>query len=298
MLAGLAAVVFAAAATLTLAAWPIGAPHRLTVKQGDANRGAYLARTAGCIACHTDIASGGKPLAGGAPLKTKFGTFYAPNLTTDKEFGIGGWSIDQFATAVRTGVSPQGHAYYPAFPYLFYSKLSDQDIADLWSAFQTVPAVQLASKEQDLSFPFNLRFGLKLWRAAFQSVEPFTQRADKSEDWNRGAFIVKGPAHCGACHTPRNLAGAREVEFALHGAPEMPDGGKSPPITAQALIKKGWTKEDLAYALRSGIARDGDVFGGSMGEVVRDGTAFMTQADLEAIATYLLDTEKAANATE
>lgn len=283
------AIVVTMAGTLALSAWPIKVPQKLSVTQGDPARGAYLARASGCIACHTDVSGGGKPLAGGAPLKTKFGTFYAPNLTTDESYGIGDWTIEQFAQAVRHGVSPEGRPYYPAFPYLFYSKLSDQDIADLWAAFKTVPPVPVASREQELQFPFNMRFGLKLWRAAFQTGETFRPRGDKSAEWNRGAFLVQGPAHCGACHTPRNIAGARDVEFALHGAPEMPDGGKSPAITARALKKKGWTKDDLVYALRSGVMPDGDVFGGSMGEVVRDGTAFLSEADLNAIATYLME---------
>jgi mono/diheme cytochrome c family protein len=295
---GAAATVVTVAGTLALSAWPIAVPQKLSVTTGDPNRGAYLARASGCIACHTNVTGGGKPLAGGPPLKTKFGTFYAPNLTTDKETGIGDWTIEQFAAAVRNGVSPDGRPYYPAFPYLFYSKLSDQDIADLWTAFQTVPPVQQASNPQELTFPFNLRFGLKLWRAAFQGNEPFTPRPDKDEAWNRGAFLVRGPAHCGACHTPRNLAGARDAEFALHGAPEMPDGGKSPPITSSALKKRGWTEEALAFALRSGVMPDGDVFGGTMGEVVRDGTSFLSDGDLKAIATYLLDPENDSDVAE
>lgn len=286
------ALAFAGLGAAGLWAWPISRSLKLTAMPGDANRGAYLARMAGCIACHTNVEGGGKPLAGGLALKTKFGTFYSPNLTTDRDNGIGAWTVEDFARAVRQGVSPQGDVYYPAFPFPFYTKLSDQDIADLWAAFQTVPPVAEPSKPQDLNFPFSFRSGLKLWRALFLPEGGASIDTSKSETWNRGKFIVEGPAHCGACHTPRNFAGAREIESQLHGTDDLPDGGKSPPITAEALRKNGWTHKDIIYALKTGLMPDGDAFGGSMGEVVRDGTSFLTDEDLKAIATYLLNEDE------
>lgn len=287
----LTAVALASAGAVTAAvfAWPIGRSVELSTKVGDVNRGAYLARMAGCIACHTNVEGGGAPLAGGLALPTQFGTFYSPNLTTDKQYGMGDWTIEDFSKAVRQGISPEGKPYYPAFPYPFYTKLSDQDIADLWAAFQTVPPVNEASKPQDMVFPFNFRDGLKLWRAAFLPSGGFEPDTSRSELWNRGRFIVEGPAHCGACHTPRNFAGARQAELKLHGADGLPDGGKSPPITSEVLLEKNWTISSLKYALKTGILPDGDAFGGSMGEVVRDGTSFLSDEDLTAIATYLLE---------
>lgn len=258
---------------------------------GDANRGAYLARMSGCIACHTNTEKNDAPLAGGLSIKTAFGAFYSPNLTTDKEFGIGDWSVERFSLAVRKGISSSGEPYYPAFPYPFYSKLTNQDIADLWAAFQTVPPVKTASKPQDMKFPFNFRSGLKIWRAAFLNQSSFAPEPTKNEIWNRGKYIVEGPAHCGACHTPRNFAGARQVELQLHGASDLPNGGKPPPITPEKLRHKGWTIGNLKYALKTGVLPDGDAFGGAMGEVVRDGTSFLNDDDLTAIATYLLDKE-------
>ncbi|WP_210237514.1 c-type cytochrome [Martelella lutilitoris] len=234
-------------------------------------------------------AQGGPPLAGGLALKTDFGTFYTPNLTTDKQEGMGDWTVDQFANAVRRGVSPGGEPYYPAFPYPFYSKFSDQDLADLWAAFQTVPADASPSREHALVFPFNIRSGQKLWRAAYLDLEPFEPDPSRSDRWNRGKYITRGAAHCGACHTPRNFAGARQAALALHGADSLPDGGTSPPITAKALIDGGWTVSNLTYALQTGVMPDGDTFGGSMGEVVRDGTQYLTKQDREAIASYLLN---------
>ncbi|MEP3431134.1 MAG: cytochrome c [Roseibium sp.] len=269
--------------------WPIGTEANLTVTKGDAQRGAYLARMSGCIACHTDADGGGQPLAGGLKLPTDFGTFYSPNLTTDPENGIGEWTVEQFAKAVRQGVSPDGKAYYPSFPYPFYGRFSDQDVADLWAAFQTVPPVAEPSRPHEMVPPFNVRAGLKVWRALFLQSGPHEPDPEKSEEWNRGKFIVEGPAHCGACHTPRNFMGARQANYSLQGADKLPDGGKSPSITSVALKQGGWTIRSLQYALQTGIMPDGDVLGGSMGEVVRDGTAFLSDADRKAIAIYLLE---------
>ncbi len=256
--------------------------------QGDADRGAYIARMSGCIACHTNEAGGGEILAGGPRLETPFGIFQGPNVTPHVEQGIGDWTLQDFARALRYGVSPEGDPYYPAFPYVFYSKLTDQDIADLWAAFQTVPASDAASRNQDLDFPFDQRWSLRGWQRLFFRPGAFESELDKSEQWNRGKYIVTGPAHCGACHTPRNMLGARDAEEALHGAGGLPGGERSPPITPEALREKGWTETNLAFGLRFGTKPDGDVFGGSMGEVVRDGTSWLTDDDLRAIAHYLL----------
>lgn len=256
--------------------------------EGDVGRGAYLARASGCIACHTDTENGGRPLAGGAPLETAFGTFHAPNLTTDKTEGIGAWSIDDFARAVRQGVSPQGEPYYPSFPYGFYTRFSNQDIADLWAAFQTVPPVAQASKPQELGFPFNIRAGLHLWQGLYFEPGRFQPAPDRDKQYNRGAFLVEAAGHCAACHTSRNLMGALDEDAPLGGAESLPGGGSSPAIHADALKQQGWSVQDLAYALGSGITPDGDVLGASMGEVIREGTAFLSEEDRQAIATYLL----------
>ncbi|TCK02352.1 c-type cytochrome [Marinobacterium mangrovicola] len=255
---------------------------------GDVGRGAYLARASGCIACHTNTDAGGSPLAGGAPLETAFGTFYAPNLTTDKIEGIGAWSIDDFARAVREGVSPEGDPYYPAFPYGFYTRFSDQDVADLWAAFKTVPPVAQPSKPQQLGFPFNIRSGLHLWQEMYFDPGRFQPVAEQDTQYNRGKFLVEAAGHCAACHTSRNLLGALDQDDPFAGAEGLPGGGSSPAIHAEALKQRGWSVQDLAYALSSGITPDGDVLGATMGEVIREGTAFLSDEDRQAIATYLL----------
>ncbi|MVO17614.1 c-type cytochrome [Parasedimentitalea huanghaiensis] len=288
---GLVAAIAAATGLGAVIAWPIGVlPPPLIELEGDVNRGAYLARASGCIACHSDFRSGGAPLAGGVQLETPFGAIYSPNLTTDSQEGIGDWDVQKFAVAVRQGISPDGSPYYPAFPYPFYMNFTDQEIVDLWAAFQTVPASDTPSREPELMFPFNQRWGMKLWRAAFLEP-PHTDPVPGNDGiWNRGRELVEGAAHCAACHTGRNFAGARMSDTEhFQGNADLPGGDKSPAIDAETLRERGWTVESLAYGLRSGIMPDGDVFGGGMGEVVNYGTSFLTDADRTAIATYLMD---------
>ena len=272
-------------------AWPIGAPVSDLTLQGDAQRGSYLARASGCIACHTTREAAGAPLARGAPLRTNFGALDPPHLTTDVEHGMGGWTVEDFARAVRQGVSPDGDPYYPTFTYPFYANFSDQDIADLWAAFQTVPPVAEAAPEHDVVFPFDQRWGLKLWRAAFLATPDTAPEPDKSDAWNRGKVLVNGATHCAACHTPRNVVGARIISERFSGNADLPVGGKAPSILSSDLLAEGWTADDLAYALRSGITPSGDVFGGSMAEVVQFGTRFLTDDDLNAMATYIMDSD-------
>ncbi|MDV7142980.1 cytochrome c [Tropicimonas sp. TH_r6] len=269
--------------------WPIRDDPGTIELAGDPNRGAYLARASGCIACHTDMAGGGAPLAGGAPLETPFGTFVPPNLTTDPEHGIGVWTIGDFAVAVRQGVSPEGEPYFPSFTYPFYGNFTDQDIADLWAAFQTVPAVAEPAPDHDVAFPFNQRWGLKLWRAAFLEAPDTDPVAGRSDAWNRGRQLVEGASHCAACHTPRNPVGARLSGAAFAGNEDLPGGDAAPSILPGDLVERGWTVTNLAFALRTGVMPDGDAFGGSMGEVVQGGTAFLSPEDLTAMATYVLD---------
>jgi mono/diheme cytochrome c family protein len=205
---------------------------------------------------------------------------------------MGDWSIEDFARAVRQGISPDGAPYYPTFTYPFYANFTDQDIADLWAAFQTVPPVDEAAPAHDVAFPFNQRWGLKLWRGAFLTPPETLPDADRSDAWNRGRLLVNGAAHCAACHTPRNFAGARIASQRFSGNADLPVGGKAPSLLAHDLEAEGWTAEDLAYALRSGITPSGDVFGGSMAEVVQGGTRFLTDEDLAAMATYIMSIDE------
>ncbi|MCK0141966.1 cytochrome c [Aliiroseovarius sp. F20344] len=287
---GLAGTVLASAGLAAVIAWPIGPSIESISLVGNVDQGAYLARASGCIACHTNFAEGGLPLAGGVALETPFGTLFSPNLTTDPDHGIGRWSMAQFARAVRQGVSPMGEPYYPAFTYPFYANFSDQDIADLWAAFQTVPPVETSSIDHEMAFPFDQRWGLKLWRAAFLEPPRTNPIQGKGDVWNRGRELVEGATHCAACHTGRNFAGARNSDTEhFMGSDALPGGDKAPAIDVQTLQARGWDAASLAYALRTGLTPDGDAFGGAMGEVVLYGTSFLSEADRQAIATYLMD---------
>ncbi len=278
--------------------WTIGEPEALGMLTGDAMKGAYLARSGGCVTCHTDIANAGRALAGGAPLDTPFGSFVPPNITADFDAGIGSWTLDQFAVAIRQGINPDGKAYYPAFPYEFYAEFSDQDVADLWTAIREVPAVPTAAPPHDVNFPFNQRWGLKLWRAAFMSPVSMTPVLGQSDSWNRGQQLVEGAAHCAACHTGRNFLGGLQADKAFSGNDSLPGGSKAPSIRTADLRAANWTSKKLEYALRTGIMPSGDVLGGSMAEVVQAGTSYLTDADREAIANYLLDPKDGSIAPE
>ena len=282
--------VLASAGLAAIIAWPIGRSLEPISLVGNVDQGAYLARASDCIACHTDFAQGGAPLAGGVALETPFGTLYSPNLTTDPDYGIGGWTMAQFARAVRQGVSPTGEPYYPAFIYPFYANFSDQDIADLWAAFQTVPPVATPSPDHEMTFPFDQRWGLKLWRAAFLEPPRNDLIPGKEDVWNRGRELVEGATHCAACHTGRNFAGARKSDTEhFMGSEALPGGDKAPAIDVKTLRARGWDTGSLADALRTGITPEGDAFGGAMGEVVLYGTSFLSEADRQAIATSLMD---------
>ncbi|MGV8856590.1 MAG: c-type cytochrome [Devosia sp.] len=276
-------------AVLALIFWQLPAEQSVPELKGDAKRGAYLARLSGCVTCHT--APGEQPMSGGSALKSKFGNFYAPNITPDTQHGIGSWTFQQFARAVRQGVSPDGESYYPAFPFEFYASLTDRDLADIWEALQAVPAAAEPSTPNAVNFPFNIRLGLKPWRSLFERSYTYREDPSRSKAWNQGRYLVMGPAHCAACHSPRNLAGGLAPGGDLSGDPSMQDGGVSPSISWWDLQEGGWTKAGLVSALRTGVLPDGDTLGGSMAEVVHGGTSFLLTKHLEDIATYLLDIE-------
>jgi mono/diheme cytochrome c family protein len=259
---------------------------------GDAERGAYVLRMGGCASCHTDAANKGAFLAGGRSLQTPFGTFYTSNLTPDPETGIGGWSTGAFVQAMTKGVSPEGHDYYPAFPYTSYANMTLQDLADLKAYLDRVEPVTNAVPPNALDFPYGFRPLLKPWKAMFFRTNGIEPDPGQSESWNRGAYLVQGPTHCGECHTPRNQLGARDQSRHLAGNPEGPNGRSVPNITPHPDDGiGGWSPTDLSYALETGILPDFDVLGGAMSEVVRDSTGHLTAEDRAAIAEYVLSLE-------
>jgi mono/diheme cytochrome c family protein len=285
-----ALMLLAAVGAWLLVPWA-GVPPEIALS-GDPERGAYVLRMGGCIACHTDAKGGGAHLAGGRALTSPFGTFYTSNITPDPESGIGGWSTGDFVRALTEGTSPDGRPYYPAFPYPSYTRMSLQDLADLKAHLDTVEPIANAVQDHDLPFPFSLRPTLKVWQLLFFSPGPWQPEPDRSEAWNRGAYLVNGPGHCSECHTPRNALGAPETDRFLAGTASGPEGKAVPNITPHEKDGIGkWSAGDLTFALQIGFLPDGDAVGGAMAEVVREATAHLTPEDRAAIAEYLLSLE-------
>ena len=268
--------VFLAAATVFSAAAAAAAAHA-----GDPVQGAYLAAVAGCASCHTDVEGRGRPYAGGPALTSDFGTFRAPNITSDPDYGIGTWSEDDFVRALKRGVSPGGQPYYPAFPYVSYARMTDQDARDLHAYFRTVEPVPEAGPDHDLAFPFSVRLGLWAWRLLY--FDP----ADASLDTaSRGGYLANALAHCGECHTPRNRLGALRTGMAMAGA-RLGDGDVAGNLTPDPDTGLDWDATDLRFFLQTGLTPDGDAAGGAMALVVEHSTGKMTPEDLEALVTWL-----------
>jgi mono/diheme cytochrome c family protein len=286
-LLGLAVVVVVAAGTGAYMLSPVAGPARDLSLKPDVAHGQYVIALGGCVACHTDSDKKGAMLAGGAAIHTQFGDFYPPNITPDKTAGIGGWTLAEFSRAMSDGQGPHG-PLYPSFPYTSFTHMSDQDIVDLWAALQQVPPVATPAPDNALPFPFSIRQLIAGWQHLFFKPQRFTPDPKQSAAWNRGAYLAQGPGHCIECHSPRNALGAIERDQAFHGSPAGGPGGKAANITAAGLKHDGYDHDSLIAALQTGFTPDSDALGGPMGEVVDDATSKWTDADLDAIATFLL----------
>lgn len=258
--------------------------------QGDAARGETWFWAGGCASCHAAQGAKGEDrlrLGGGRVLKTEFGDFVPPNISSDPVDGIGSWSAGDLANAMLRGVSPEGRHYYPAFPYASYTRMKPADIADLSAYLHTLPAVSGKAAENDLRFPFNIRRGMGLWKLAFLTDAPAVELRGASAEALRGQYLVEGPGHCGECHTPRNFAGAMDVSRWLGGAPAAEGTGRVPNITSGEGGIGDWSASDIAYFLETGFTPDFDSVGGSMVEV-QENFAMLTGEDRAAVAAYLL----------
>jgi mono/diheme cytochrome c family protein len=269
---------------------PVQGPTRDLTLTGDATRGAELIRIGGCVTCHTDPKNRDAMLAGmqTVGLTTPFGTFYPPNITSSKSAGIGNWTLEMFSKAMSDGEGPDGHLY-PAFPYDSYTLMSDQEIADLYTALMQVPAVDTPSRPHDVGFPFNIRLAMAGWKHLFFTPQRYAPDTSRSEQWNRGRYLVFGPAHCVTCHSPRNLLGGIEKGRELSGNPGGGPGGKAPSILRADLEEDFYDPESLVQVLVDGSTPDFDFLGGAMGEVIRDETSQWSEADRAAVAAYLFD---------
>jgi mono/diheme cytochrome c family protein len=255
-------------------------PHR-----PDLANGKMLFYIGGCASCHATPGQKDRTkLGGGMELKSSFGTFYPPNISSDPNDGIGGWTDAQFLTAMTKGTSPNGEHLYPAFPYTSYQRMSYRDLRDLFAFLKTLPAVQGRAPAHELVFPFDVRRLIGGWKLLFLDGEPFQPDPSKADDWNRGAYLVNGPGHCAECHSPRNFLGGIVASERLAGGPNPEGKGWVPNITQKGLAK--WTVKDIAYLLETGTTLDGDSVGSNMREVVRN-TAEISADDRTAIATYI-----------
>nr|WP_244106825.1 cytochrome c [Burkholderia cenocepacia] len=246
-------------------------------------RGAYLARAADCVACHT--APGGTPYAGGRAFDLPFGKIYSTNLTPDKETGIGDWTDDAFVRAVRQGVGRAGHLY-PAMPYTSYTAMSREDVLDIKTYLLSLAPVRQAAPLNTLAFPFNQRWGMAFWNAIFFHEQRFRPDPAKSVEWNRGAYLAGPLGHCGECHTPRNAGFAMQSRAYLSGADI--DGWKAYNTTQDDLYGIGaWRDEQIAGYLSTGHARGRSSAAGPMAEVVEHSLQHLTSNDIGALVAYL-----------
>lgn len=259
------------------------------IAAGDLKHGEYVARLGGCHSCHTDPAKKDAPLAGGLALATPFGTFHVPNITPDPDTGIGRWSDDDFLRAMTEGVAPDGSPYYPAFPYTSYTRMQRQDLLDLKAYLDTVKPVRNAVRSHDLRFPYSVRSALRVWKWLYFRPGTFRPDPGRSASWNRGAYLVTGPGHCGECHTVRNFLGATKEAHALAGMKEGPDGKRVANITPHPKDGIGlWSADDMVEFLKSGTRPFGEEVDAPMDEVISDSTSHWTLDDQKATAEYLL----------
>jgi mono/diheme cytochrome c family protein len=242
--------------------------------------GRYQSVLGDCEGCH------GKNLAGGIALTTPFGKLVTPNITPDKDTGIGNYSAEDFRQAMKAGIAPGGKLLYPAMPYPSYAHMRDGDIAALWMYLRSVKPVKNAVTVNQLRFPFNLRFMMRGWNILFFSPTPYADTAGKSAAWNRGAYLVNGAAHCGACHTAKNVFGA-DKSAALTGTSLQ--GWFAPDLTSDRNAGLGtWSAADIVEYLQTGRNAH-SLASGPMAEAVENSTSKMNDADLKAIAVYLKD---------
>jgi mono/diheme cytochrome c family protein len=262
---------------------PTGVPVSLA-QASPVERGAYLARAADCEACHT--APGGKPYAGGLAFKLPFGTLYSTNITPDKESGIGNYSDQDFLNAVHRGIREDGARLYPAMPYASYTYMTDADALAIKAYLFSLPPVHAPDPENTLTFPFNQRWAMVFWSAMFNRDRRFEPDSSKSPEWNRGAYVSEALAHCGECHTPRNLAFALDNRKKFSGA--VAAGWRAYNTSSDKTTGIGnWSDDDLVAYLATGHATGHGTASGPMAEAVDRSLSYLVPEDVRAVVAYL-----------
>jgi mono/diheme cytochrome c family protein len=256
-------------------------PSALPAHEPDPVNGERLFFAGGCASCHGDR------LEGGLELVTAFGTFRVPNISPEPGAGIGGWGDLDFINAMKSGVSPNGRHYYPAFPYTSYARMDLADLLDLKAWLDSYEPVGTAVPGHEIGFPWNIRRGIGLWKRLYLSADPVLGVPDGDARLQRGRYLVEAVGHCAECHTPRNRLGGLRMEQWLAGGPQ-PDGeGRVPNITPHTDGLADWSERDIVRYLKSGFTPDYDTVGGSMA-AVQENLARLPDRDREAIAAYLL----------
>jgi mono/diheme cytochrome c family protein len=262
---------------------PTGVPASLA-NASPVVRGEYLARAADCMACHTT--GSGKPFAGGLAIRTPFGTLYSPNITPDAATGIGNFTDRDFLRVLREGVMPDGTRLYPAMPYAAYTYMTDADALAIKTYLFSLAPVQARTPPDTLRFPYDQRWLMVFWQVLYDPDTRFQPRSDRSAQWNRGAYLAEAMAHCGDCHTPRNLMQALANRAKYSGATAA--GWTAYNITADDRSGIGsWSDATLAQYLATGHAADHGTASGNMGEAVDRSLSYLAPADIQAIVTYL-----------
>jgi mono/diheme cytochrome c family protein len=248
-------------------------------------QGEYLARAGDCIACHTN--PGGALFAGGLAMPTPFGTIYSSNITPDPATGIGTWSADDFYGAVHFGRFPDGGLIYPAMPFGSYTKVTRADSDAMFAYLRSVPAVHQPDRQHDLRFPYNNRTLILGWRTLFFTEGEYQPDPARSDEWNRGAYLVQGLGHCAMCHTPINMLGGSSQSQAFQGGLIPMQNWYAPSLTSNKEAGLGeWTIEEITQLLRTGVSHRGAVYG-PMAEVTFDSLQYLNDADVKAMAVYL-----------
>src|SRR6202165_2457549 len=286
-LAGIAALCTAAAGiAAAVLPWgsiaPIARPDASVYSEATLARGRQLAALGDCAVCHTEM--NGTVNAGGRAIETPFGIIYSTNITPDVETGIGNWSYPAFERSMREGIHRDGRHLYPAFPYTHFARASDADLQALYAHLMAQTPVRAANRKTALTFPFNWRPLMAGWNALFHRPGPVEAYATKSATWNRGAYLVEGLGHCGACHSPRNALGAEKTNAYLAGG--FAEGWEAPPLTSLSQAPIPWSEDELYAYLRSGESRFHGVAAGPMAPVVKE-LANLPDPDIRAMAVYL-----------
>ena len=279
---------FVFAALVAGALWILSAPETLPdnaelARNGDTEKGRDVFYAGGCASCHAAPKAEGDTkllLKGGREFPSAFGTFYAPNISPDPEFGIGNWSSLDLANAMVKGVSPDGKHYYPAFPYTSYARVALADIVDLRAFLNTLPPSKAANRLHELPLPFRFRRALGLWKVLYLNDDPVSGAA------SRGQYLVEGLGHCAECHTPRTVFGGLIPAEWMSGAPLLEGKGRVPNITPHEDGLSFWGIDDFTEYLESGFTPDFDSAGGVMIDVIEN-TSYLSDEDRLAIATYL-----------